>query len=214
MTVKLPLHSHEVAIDLNKLFEKTASSADLASIRQGGTADVKLKDGTHKSPDASFYDLTPAPEGSKETQEEEANIQSNPPMVWEVAVSESPKKLAKDCARYLAASGGMINFALGTWFDCGSREEERELKKVVIWRWQRSNKFDKIENPTAEDFRNAKCGVMQRLGPDGKKEDDKLAKTPGSSFSFSAFDGKDILTWTAMGRSTTVSPLNVHPFFA
>lgn len=137
LIVKLPLQSHEVAGDMLKAFEKSASSASLANIRMGGTADVKLKDGTHKSPDASYYDLTPPlADGPEETPEQMASIESNPTMVLEIAVSESAKKLARDCARYIIASGGMINTALGAWIECGSEAEGRELKKVVITLWR------------------------------------------------------------------------------
>ncbi|KJA20182.1 hypothetical protein HYPSUDRAFT_832726 [Hypholoma sublateritium FD-334 SS-4] len=161
----------------------------------GGTADVKLKDGTHKSPDASYYDLTPAPEGSRETEEQAASIESNPTMAFEIGVSESAKKLAKDCARYVVASGGMINAALGAWIDCGSEAEGRVLKKVVVALWRLSG-FESTD-PTPDTLMEASRCEVKRIGRNGKQEDDRRAKSPGERFSFSSYDGKKILTWTA-----------------
>lgn len=98
---------------------------------QRGSADVALKDGTVKSPDASFYNMTP-PRDENETIAAMASIQSNPTMVWEITFSETAKKLAKDCGRWVAASGGMINIAVGICIDCGTADQDRVLKKISL----------------------------------------------------------------------------------
>lgn len=201
LIVKFPLHTKEIVHDLVTAFTSNMPLTKQNSIRYGGAADVWLKDGTLKSPDASFYDMTPP--RRPETFREMAAIQSNPTMVWEIALTETAQKLARDCGRWIAASCGMIGIAIGICIDCGTADEERVLKKITVSRWDLSG-FNTTKDPTPEDLAKANCGVVQR----GDGKDDENRDIP-ERFTFSTYNGKTISTWEAKGKHTVVRPFTL-----
>lgn len=196
--------------DLAKAFTRGMSVKDQDSIRRGGSADIKLQDGTYKSPDASFFDETPAPQDGKkkESEEDMAAIQSNPTMIWEIAMSQSAKQLARACGRFISASASMVNTAVGLCVECGRASEKRLLKKITVSVWILKD-FYFTEHPTPEDL--AKCGIVRRLGLDGiTEEDDEAATTPAKYFIFSSYDGVKISNWKAFCKTDKlVSPFRL-----
>lgn len=208
LIVHLPLLSHELVDDLVEAFKSTMTLENQSSIRRGGSANVKLKDGTVKSPDTSFYDNTPPRDSKKESVKNMAAIQSNPTMVWEIAMSQSEKKLCRDCGRFIAASGGLVKSAFGLSAECGRANENRLLKKIAVWMWGIKD-FYFTPNPTPQQLEDANCGVVRRLADDGfTEQDDEEEVKPAKYFIFSSYDGEKISNWKAVGREEVVSSFN------
>ena len=111
--IQYPGPGHEI---MNAIFIRFFRSGDAGSdeaahdlegngyINPLGSADIQLVDGLRKSPDFSFADSNP---------DLPLDARGFPTIIWEVALTESSRELAKDCGRFIACSQGRGLLAIG-----------------------------------------------------------------------------------------------------
>ena len=130
LIVNYPSAGHEIISDVFDELRAQGLSYDREFICDSGTADVHLTDGC-KSPDYSLYN-TVAFQNS-ESPRDSARRTSSPTVVWEVAYSESSRKLARDAARLICGSQGEVLLAIALNIE---HLPNRKLKSVTCAFWE------------------------------------------------------------------------------
>lgn len=164
----------------------------LQEISDWGSAEVKLQDGTTKSPDASHYDPN-APEEPPDSRFQ-GYRKGSPTVVWEIGLSERARKLGTDCARWVGASGGNTNMAIGIDIASGPAANSRVMKAVTISVWTVRD-FDSTDKETKVD----QCGFLRRTD---NKDDNDPTSPLADEYLFSLKWDDEVVTWR-VGRETT-----------
>lgn len=143
LIVKYPTDGHEFLLEIfRKLGSAGSSFPDEyqgSKIRAGGSSDIYIYDDV-KSPDYSLYERHG--KFSKTTRR-------YPTIVWEVAYSESRRKLAEDAARLLCLSGGRVLLVVAIDIRA-SPAPARKLESMTWAFWEVTNK---VELKAASDWR-------------------------------------------------------------
>ncbi|KZP28506.1 hypothetical protein FIBSPDRAFT_852647 [Athelia psychrophila] len=126
-----------------------------AQIITGGTTDVRLADGI-KVPDYSLYALTANPSSSLSH-----TLNSYPTVAWEVAYSETERKLARDAARLICFSHGLVQLVV-TINITHMQVATKELATVRCSCWEMD--LDAFEKAPAKADPSRKINV---LSPEG-----------------------------------------------
>lgn len=156
---------------------------------EGGSGTCNLEDGSRKSPDYSYYDPNGA---AHRTRDYEGAF---PTVVFEVGFTEKSRKLGRDCARWLGASGGVVNLGIAIDIDAGT-PEARILDTVSVTLWRCVSYVSSTTCPV-----NTILGSIQRFD----RLPDKSPSQLSYKYTFSKKFGKRYMTWTIVGAPTKVS---------
>lgn len=169
----------------------------------GGSSYVSLLDGTIKSPDFGIYDPRLRRQAGKADRNAAAN-DSCPTVVIEVALSESARKLGRDCGRWAGASEGKVNLTIGIKIYCNKTNTEeitsRDVTKIVLSEWTVHNYTEDDKKTTLEQ-----CRKLRRA--DDFKVDSGKGVPLAEEYLFSISYGNRIATWL-VGRFATVASIS------
>jgi len=101
-----------------------------------GSAEVVLASGTRKAPDQNFVDSTPG---------RPIRLKGWPTVVFEVAWTQTSNNLAEVCGRWVAASCGKVNLAIGIDIIVKPKEKGKKGKDEKAGK-QREVKDDKSKS--------------------------------------------------------------------
>lgn len=186
--MEFTIFPHEIVADiLLALASDRKEISGLKRIDNRGTAVVTLEDGVHKSPDFGHFDPNML-QGQND-----ANIadyrELYPTVVWEVAYSQRSKKLARDCGRWIACSGGNTNLAIATDIDSTPVAQGRKLNSITLSEWVLLDYLEDDKETTPDQ-----CDVLRRK--DGLPDDDSLLSSPiAKEYLFSTIWKKSVVTW-------------------
>jgi hypothetical protein len=211
--VRFPTVGHEIlAFLLSKRDGDSGTEFNFPStyhdstIVPGGSGDIHYNIGTgFKSPDASLYEVKPGDANAVDN--------STPTIVFEVAYTQSSRKLAIEAARHICLSFGRVLLVVAidiTHRSSDSRSPRRHLQSVTWSHWE-EDIGSREDNISAEDTRDvnvihpegvvnphlAFSAVMSDLNPGGRKCFIRVTRTK---------------TWTVCYLSTVYQILiNVYP---
>lgn len=201
LSVKWPLFPHEIASGITaSMIRGRSSDSSRPDPDHGGSVYVSLLDGSSKSADFCLFDPTLRRTGSGRLDLGSAHDDACPTVVWEVGLSESPRKLGRDCARWVGASEGRVNLAIGVHIRCkkGTEDTTRIVSKITVTEWIVEKVYSNDKSEESKDS----CNILRRTD---RQVDAQPAKLAGS-YKFSTKIGK-IVTWKVRKFPTEVSPL-------
>ena len=162
-----------------------------------GSVYVRLSDQTIKSADFCIFDPTLA-RGKADIN---AAVQNAcPTLVWEVGMSESARKLGRDCARWSGATEGRVRVAIGMKVfssKVNTDPPKRIVDRIDLTKWT-IRKFTENDKKVTRD----QCGKLRWL--DGKEDTGKTVPL-AKRYKFSVDYDTYILTWKVGRARTTVS---------
>ena len=162
-----------------------------------GSAYVRLSDNTIKSADFCIFDLTLT---RGKTNINVAVQNASPTLVWEVGMSESARRLGRDCARWSGATEGRVRVAIGTKVYSTRAHTDpptRIVDRIDLTKWTIRKFTEKDETATRDQ-----CGKLRRVDD---KEDTGKAVPLAKRYKFSVDYDTYILTWKVGRVRTTVS---------
>lgn len=169
-------------------------SAGCKTPDHGGSVNIRPLDGTIKSPDFCIFDPNLA-RGVGTSDINAAAKDACPTIIWEIGLSESARKLGRDCARFSRGSEGRVNLALGTKIyseKSNKSDPPRGQSKSTVRKFT-----EKDKKATPEQ-----CGKLRRLdNKENKGKNVPLARRYLFSVNYGAF----ISTWKVGRKLTTVS---------
>jgi hypothetical protein len=159
-----PSIGHEIISDIfHQLSANGASyprhTGHGTTISQGGSAAVDLTKGM-KEPDFSLYETRPLNSDLDNT----AN--SKPTIAWEVAYSESEKKLTTDAARLICLSRCGVLLVVALNIDISGTRESRQLNSVTWSHWE-MDALGSEEIAPGKEVRTGKLGILEPDCGDG-----------------------------------------------
>ena len=169
-----------------------------------GSVNVRLSDKTIKSADFCIFDPTLS-RGPGTLDINTAVQDACPTLVWEVGMSESARKVGRDCARWAGATEGRVKVAMGTKVystKANTDPPSRIVNKIDITKWT-IRKFKAKDKKVTRD----ECGKLRRT--DEFIEDTGRNVPLAQRYKFSVDYGTYRSTWTVGRERVTVSSPSV-----